>query len=677
MQDGNAMQDPMAQMGQMMAEKMSQEGDDSYVDNSKKEKPVINKEDILKSLKGDMSAADNQRLETVAKVESWKAQYNGNPYGNEEKGKSAIVSRDIKRQDEWQHSSLKDPFLSSSDIIKCSPVTHEDRPSAEQNELILNYQFTRKFNRYRFITDSIKLLTTEGTLVVKTSWEYEDEEVEVDFPVYDMDPETMEVIQTGTKKVKQLKVLVNKPYAEPCRIEDIYIDPTCMGDLDKCQFIIHRYESDLSTLRSSKKYKKEALNKVSRNLVKDAHDFVEEDDTHFEFKDDPRKKIIVHEYWGNFDIHGTGIAKPIICTWVNDVIIRLQDNPYPDKKIPFLVVAHNSIPFHITGEANAEMIGDNQKVSTAIKRGVIDNMANSNNGQKGIKKGALDTVNRKRFLKGSNFEYNTSGADFFEGSYNSIPPSVFNMLELVNNETESLTGVKGFAGGINGQGLGNTARAAGGVLDATSVRRLDIVRNIAENLIKPLMRKWMSYNTEFLQEEEIIRITNDQFVPIRRDDLKGDIDIEIEVSTAEDNAIKAEELAFLMQTGQQTMDPGIVKLIQAKIFRLKKMPDLAKQIEEYQPQPDPRQEKLADLQIQKLEAEIAERMSRAQENQVDMRKKTADAVLAEAKARGIDTDTDVKDLDFIKKATGEQFDEDIAKEEHAAMTKMALQTKAN
>jgi hypothetical protein len=638
------------------------------------QKPGINKQDILKNLKGDMESADNQRLQTVTKVEAWKAEYNGNEYGNEEKGKSRIVSRDIKRQDEWQHASLKDPFLSSPDIIRCIPITAEDRPAAEQNELILNYQFTRKFNRYKFMTDSIKLLTTEGTLVVKTSWEYEDKIEEVEYPIYAVDPITQEPVQVDTKTVKQIKVLVNRPHAETCRIEDIYIDPTCMGDIDNCQFVIHRFESDISTLRASKKYKKSALDNVARDLRKDTGDFTEQDDTHFEFKDDPRKKILVHEYWGNYDIHKTGVAKPIVCTWVNDVIIRLQDNPYPDQKIPFLVVANNSIPFHLNGEANAEMIGDNQKLTTAIKRGIIDNMANSNNGQKGIKKGALDVVNRKRFLRNKHFEFNGNPADFFEGSYNSIPNSVFDMLALINNETESITGVKGFAGGINGGGLGNTATSARGALDAVSVRRLDIVRNIAENLVKPTMRKWLSYNAEFLRDEEVVRITNEEFIPIRKDDLAGELDIEIEVSTAEDDSSKGQQLTFLLQTLGQSLEPKMTNMLMSQIAKLHKMPDLAKSIKEYQPEPDPMAIKLQQLQIDKLQVEIDERRSRANENEVDMRLKTANAVLAEAKARGIDTDTDVKDLDFVKQATGEALEEDFAKEEHSANVKNSLQS---
>ncbi len=88
-----------------------------------------------------MSSADSLRLAAVTNRDSWRDQYNGEPYGNEQDGKSSLVSRDIKRQDEWQHASVKDPFVSDADIVKCKPITFEDKQAADQNELILNYQF--------------------------------------------------------------------------------------------------------------------------------------------------------------------------------------------------------------------------------------------------------------------------------------------------------------------------------------------------------------------------------------------------------------------------------------------------------------------------------------------------------------------------------------------------------
>jgi len=481
-------------------------------------------------------------------------------------------------------------------------------------------------------------------------------------PIYGLDAFGQPVVKNEVA-VEQTRVVVNRPDAEICRLQDIYVDPTCKGNLDAAQFVIHRYESDLSTLRKSGKYKN--LDKVAKNLAGiEEGDYDEEDETNFRFGDVARKKVLVYEYWGNFDVDNDGIAEPIVCTWIENVVIQLQSNPFPDQKIPFVIAANNSTPFVTHGEAAAELIGDNQKVSTAIKRGIMDNMANSNNSQKGIPIGMLDAVNKKRFLNGKNFEFNGNASNLFEGSYNQIPSSVFNVLDMISNDSESMLGVKSFSGGINGQGLGSTATSARGALDAVSVRRLDIVRNIAENLIKPIMRKWTAYNSEFLRPEEVIRITNEEFVPIKRDDLSGNIDIHIEVTTAEDDAQKAQGLAFLLQTLGQNLPQDMTMLLMSQVAKLNRMPDLAKSIAEYQPQPDPFAERERELLVQKLEAEIMERVSRATENQTDVRAKTAKAVLDEAKAANLQSDTDLKDLDFTKKAEGEEFAEEMVRKDH-------------
>lgn len=634
-------------------------------------KMSITKSALLENLKSDLKAAEIKKRDLDAVRITWQNEYDGKPYGNEQKGKSQIVSRDIRKQDEWQHPSIKDPFVSQSDIIKCSPITFEDRATAEQAELVLNTQFCRQFPRYQFMTKALKVLTREGTCVVQTGWEYEDKVEEVEVPITIQHPATGESIVIGSTVEKVTTIVKNQPTAKVCRNEDIYIDPTCMDNMDDCQFVINRYESNMSTLRADGRYKN--LDKVSfamSEAVQNPDGYIPEDETLFSFKDDPRKKIIVHEYWGYYDINGDGIVEPIVCVWVNDIIIRLEENPYPGQKIPFIIVPFASVPFQMQGEAPAEVLSDTQKVKTAILRGIIDNMAQSTNGQKGIKKGALDRTNRAKFLGGDNFEFNTAISDFWEGSYNQIPSSAFNMYTLMSNEAESNTGVKSFSQGISGTSLGATATGARGALDATATRRLDIVRNISENLIKPLLRTWMVYNAEFLDEEQVFRITNDQFVPIKKDDLQGAIDIDIEVSTNEDNAAKAQELAFMLQTVGPNEDPGIRKILMAQLMKLHKLPDVAKAIENYQPQPDPYVEQMKQLEMQKLQAEIEERKSRAMENQVDMKVKNAKAILDEAKARDLHSNADMTDLNFLAKKSGLTHQEEMEKKEHDRLTKL-------
>ena len=646
----------------------------------------MNKKELLDKLKSDLKAAETLREDQDGKIEQWRNEYDGKPYGNEQKGKSRIVSRDIKKQDEWLHPSILDPFTSTPEIVRVNPVTWEDAPAARQSELLLNYQFCRQFDRFNFMSKAIKVLSKEGTVVVQCGWDYEDEEVEKEIEVVAIDENGFESIQVAT--VTETVVKKNQPTAVVCRNEDVFIDPTCMDDMDKCQFVIHRYETDYSTLKTDGRYKnlEKALGSSGGESQYDS-DFDSEDETEFIFKDKARKKVVVYEYWGNYDVNGDGIAEPIVCAWLNDTVIRLQSNPYPDNKPPFLIVPFNSVPFQMYGESDAELISDNQKIKTAVTRGIIDNMAQSNNGQVGVRKGALDGPNRKKFVSNQNFEFNGTPNDFWYGSFNPIPSSAFDMLAVMNNEIESLTAVKSFSGGISGNSLGGTATGARGAMDATAIRRMHRVRNIAENLVKPLMRKWLAYDGEFLEDQEVVRVTNDEFVEIRRDDLAGRVDLDINVATAEDNEAKMRELTFLLQTIGPSEDPAVRREIMADIYELSKMPEQAKRMREYQPKPDPLQEQVKQLELQKLQlenellaAQIKDEHSRAAENMVDVRKKTADAVLKEQQARLTGEKADMESLKFIKEDNQTAHQEKLELEEKKRLInleQMALQAANN
>ena len=631
----------------------------------------IDKSAILKAFKADFKNADQLQKEWLAKRDIWLNESYGNPYGNEVDNKSKIVSKDIKKQIEWLIPSAADPFLSTSDVIKCTPITAEDTLSARQNELLLNTQFCRKFPRFNFINKAIRVLATEGTLVIQTGWDYEDKEVEEEVEIAVVDKYGNTIIRKETQKVT--KIVKNQPTAIVCRNEDIFIDPTCMDDMDKCQFIIHRYESDLSTLKADGRYKN--LDKIDTNSGGYDPDFDAQDKTEFKFEDKARKKVLVYEYWGNYDVNNDGITEQVVCAWVGDTIIRLEDNPYPDKKPPFIVVPFSSIPFQMYGEALAENIGDNQKVKTAITRGIIDNMAKSNNGQIGIRLGALDLANRKKFLQGKNFEFKGTPADFWQGSFNQIPGSVFDMLQLMNNEIESQTGVNAFSKGLTGNSLGSSATAARGVLDATALRRLHLVRNVAENLVKPLMRKWMAYNSEFLEEEEVVRVTNEEYIPVRRDDLEGKVDIDITISTYEEANARSQELGFMLQTLGNSIPFELTQLILSEIVKLGRMPELEKALREYKPQPDPIQEQIKQLELQKLQlennklmAEIQDLSARAGENEVDMKLKEYKAQVEAAKARALHSKADLDDLAMLMKDEG--YDEYL-EEQRFARDRMA------
>lgn len=136
--------------------------------------------------------------------------------------------------------------------------------------------------------------------------------------------------------------------------------------------------------------------------------------------------------------------------------------------------------------------------------------------------------------------------------------------------------------------------------------------------------------------------------------MSGAIDIDIGISTAEDNAAKSQELSFLLQTVGPNEDPEIRRQIMAQIMDLMRMPEQAKEIRAYQPKPDPLAEKRMQLEIAKLDAEIKKinadtyaKYASAKEDEADKAEKSAKAALVQAQARKLHSESDNLDLKYI------------------------------
>lgn len=653
------------------------------------------KEPTVRDLKQDLMDAQPNHSSMVQKIDGWvdNLLIQGKAKIQTGKGNSSIQPKLIRKQAEWRYAALSEPFLSTPDVFNVHPVTWEDKKAAQQNELVLNYQFNTRLNKVSLIDEYVRTLVDEGTAIIKTAWDFEEVKYKTQEPIFEFvidpafaqtleqliqlqqeDPAQFELntpdelktalqisqdngapyspVVVGYQEVVKSKTIRNQPTVEICDYHNVIIDPSCNGDIDKAGFVIHRYESSLSALEKDGRYKNLDRINIDTNSILGEPDYVPENDSGktFNFTDKPRKKFVVHEYWGFRDIDGTGIVRPIVAAWVGDTLIRLEENPFPDGKLPFVVVQYLPVRKAIYGEPDGALLEDNQKVIGAVTRGMIDILGKSANGQTGMRKDMLDPVNRRRYQNGEDYEFN-SGVDPRQGVYMhtfpEIPVSAQFMLQQQNFEAEALTGVKAYNQGIGSQALGDVAAGIRGALDAASKRELGILRRLSEGMVK-VGRKIIAMNAEFLSEKEVIRVTNEQFVEVDREDLAGNFDLRLSISTAEEDNAKAQELAFMLQTMGNNMDPEMSKMILSDIARLRKMPELAKRIENYQPQPDPMQQRLQELEVIKLEAEI-------QKLQAEAQKAMADAQLKSSTA-------DLKDLDFVEQESGVKQQRDLQKQ---------------
>lgn len=634
----------------------------------------------------------------VQKIDEWLENLNASQSKTKEgtkkksKTRSEYQPRLIRKQAEWRYPSLTEPFLNTPDMFQVEPRTAMDVRRSVQAGLMLNYQFNNKINKVSFVDEFIRALVDEGTAIVRTAWNYTTRTETREVPVIEYrrsndqkygqriaelieasqsNPDILntlpepnrialelsiengypvKAVDTGETEIEEYEVVVNdEPELEVCDYRSVMIDPTCKGNIDKANFVIYKFETSKAELQATGLYKHlDLINLDDSSILKETDDI---EDNHsvdsFNFKDDARKRIVAHEYWGYWDVDGNGTTKPIVATFVNNVMIRLEENPYNHGKLPFDIACLMPKRKSVYGEPDGELITDNQKVVGALSRGMIDLMAKAANSQTGYAKGFLDPLNRKRLANQQDYEFNPTkppDRSIYQHKFPEIPASAYNMVQMHQNDAESFTGVKAFQQGINGDSLGSSVGGIRSALDAAGKRELSILRRAVACMIS-VGKKILSMNAQYLDGEQFVKVTDEEFVEINPDDLTGEFDLKLDISTAEADNEKASELAFMLQTMGNNAPFDITKMILIDIARLRKMPSLVKQLENWQPQPDPYEEQMKEVTL-KLE------MAKAIEMETQAKKNLASAEKELANARKLSSEADMTDLDYVEQETG-------------------------
>lgn len=619
------------------------------------------KEPSLEDLRQDLEFARQETEDQKSNVSGWLDLRNATGAETPKKakpGRSAVQPKLIRKHNEWRYPALTEPFLNTDRMFEVLPRTHEDTLKAKQNQVLLNWQFDTKINKTDFVDRYVRTAVDEGSVVVRIGWEQEfrretvettnfnyypaqsEQEIQMIEQAMQMQgstkdwenlPESLKASAEMSTQMGQLvtaepdgvieevmeHMVKNCPSVRIVNIANLFVDPSCEGDWEQSQYMIYTYEATKSELMA-KKETYQNLENVNWENAKIQSNHGNPDHETLTPANDMRtsgtgatdkQKVLVYEYWGLYDIYDNGIMVPIVITWVGETIIEMRENPFPDKRPPFVIVPYMPILNSVFGEADASLLQDNQRIIGAVTRGVIDLMGRSANAQTGYAKGFLDPINKRRFNQGDDFEFNPNGdpkANIRQMEYPEIPRSAHETIQMQNADAEALTGVKSFSGGISGDAYGSVATGIRGALDSAATREMSILRRLAKGM-QAIGLKIIAMNAKFLSEKEIVRVTNQEFVEISRDELVGNFDLKVDISTASVDEQRAQDLGFMLQTIGPDEDPDVRRMILAKISDLKRMPDLAESIRTYQPTPDP-------LQVAMMEAELAEKQSETELN---------------------------------------------------------------
>lgn len=572
--------------------------------------------------------------------------------------RSTLAPKVARKQAEWSYPVFSEPLLSTKYLFSVTGKLLKYRPMAKMLGKVLNHQMNHQMQKVSLISKLIRRCCNEGTAILKYQWEYKEKKTkeEVTYEIDEVDAYGEVIIgSNGKPKVKRtteivedVQVLTNKPKIELCKYDSVAVDPSCGDDITQATYMVHKYDVTMKDLANDPRYKN------VRQAFEEAAQSATETST-YTHTNIARRRCTLIEYWGEWDIYGTGETESIVAAFIGNVLVRLSKNPYPDGRFPFVFITHTpNITPSVYGEPPSLLVEDNQKFIGTIMRGASDTFGRSAMSQFLIPEGFFSRTESENFSKGANATYRNVGIPpehaLHQVRMPDLPPAMFNMLQFLQHEVDSISGSQSFSQGITGNAMGSTAAGVNASVSATGLRDMDVLRRIVEGLTEVAYRI-TELNIMMLSEEELILLSGmeeEEFYAIYDPDMASiaAMTISIDVATRAYNDARSSRLAFLYQTKQSEMDAELSRDTLATILELDDLEDFSEQVRNYQPQPDPMQIALQEAELERKKVENAYIAAKMEHEYAKKDQTSAKSVTETAKASNLDAKTANENLEF-------------------------------
>ena len=450
--------------------------------------------------------------------------YYGKKYGNEQEGRSQIVTRDVADVIEWIMPSLMKIFTSGDQVVKFEPQGPEDVEMAKQSTDYVNYVIMRQNPGFHTIYQWFKDALLQKNGVIKHYWDDSSETLREEYKNL-TEEEFMALLVDDSVEVKEHTevineegvpsshdVVVNRTYAdgqvriEPVPPEEFLIDKYAKT-IDTARFVAHRVKRTKSELLEQG-YPKSKIENVFNN---DEADYKAERLSRFSHEQDNSPEgdiddgVWVTECYLRVDFDNDGIAELRKVTKVGD---ELLDNEAVDS-VPFSSLTPIPMPHKFYGLSIYDLISDLQLIKTTLMRNLLDNMYLTNNGRYEVVEGQANLDDLMTSRPGGIVRVRTPGAVNPLGTPQ-LDQNSFNMLGYLDSIREERTGVSKNSMGLSENGLKShqTATGVGQMMTAAQQKIELIARIFAETGMKDLANSVYMLVQKFEKPEKIVRLNN-------------------------------------------------------------------------------------------------------------------------------------------------------------------------
>ena len=499
--------------------------------------------------------------------------YLGQPFGNEEEGRSQVVSYDVQDTIESALPQLLKVFVAGDKVVQFDPKGPEDQEAADQETDYVNHVVMEKNEGFKvfYVWFKDALLSKNGYVKVYSEEEEEVEEYEYKGltdaqlqmlasdektevlehtgypdPSVNMDALYQQAMMNGVDPATimqpmlhdvKLKVTESKTeiYIDNVAPENMMISVEVSGpNLQDATFVQHREVMQLASIA-------EAFDKpleYIKSIMSDIRDTFEEESNARDIYDEEYDRAIAPEEGLVKDtyIKLDGVRHRVVV--LGNTILYKEKCEY----VPFACITPMIMPHRHIGRSYADLTMDIQLIKSTLIRGQLDNMYLANNGRYAIS----DRVNLDDMLTsrpgGIVRVEGDPGSGIMPLSHPPLPASSFGMVEYMDSMKEKRTGITAYNQGLDSNSLNKTATGVAQIMNASQQRIELVARTFAETGVKELFKLVHHLVRTTLTKPDIIRLRN-KWVEVDPREWKARKDLSISVGLGAGN--KDQQLVHL------------------------------------------------------------------------------------------------------------------------------------
>lgn len=515
---------------------------------------------------------------TAQRAEALNA-YLRNPYGNEQEGRSQIVTGEVAEVIDGALPQLIRVFTASDDLVRFEPVGPQDEEGAKQATDYANWVFYKDNAGFSILHDWFKdaLLAKTGT--VKAVWE---EKIDVDEETYrDLtDTELVLLLSDGTREIvsqetnesvtqaqmpdgtvmdqviRSHNVVVRKK-TKSGRIqidclppEELIVSKKARFGESKSPFMAHRKlmtRTELVEMGFDKDqvYSLPAYNSLDFTEERIARYTPGEEPFEQESLDESMQEVEVYECYIYVDFDDDGIAELRQVFYCNNTILTYSDGTeanIPTDYVPFHVICPIPIPHKFFGQSLADRTLDIQLIKTTITRQMLDNLYLINNARMQVVDGQVNLDDLLNVTPGGIVRTKSTGA-VAPIQVPDITGSAYPMLGYFDSVQAKRSGVSETSQGLDPNILQNvTAAAVAATMQAGAGKIELMARLFAETGVKSLFRGILHLLCKYQDKPRLIRMRG-KFVEMDPREWSNLYDVSISVGLG--TGSKNEQMAML------------------------------------------------------------------------------------------------------------------------------------